>query len=269
VTRLRYLDWLLRVEELITGAITACQPRSWQEDTISYCLLRELVSSLRDIVIIDYGTPFRVLWDAFKVDGPVEEDNGDIAVLVKLLLPRKKKLSGIAFLEAKRYRDASYRSIDWLQLERLSGSITNHKLLLYDSNDIDVRDLSVAGAVPFWPFFGLPMRVTRAVTLPSEHALAYRVKTRALHRLSVPLSTQLCARYLRGWDLDYSPQKILDAQNAVEGGVKYLLVASVSIAEEVPPTPTNTGLALDKYRSVLEHDESNHQERRLEGNLEA
>jgi hypothetical protein len=95
-------EWLQTVEEVISSQISYCSPRAWNEDHISYSWLGELTRRMPSVTIVGVPDYFKVAWDAYKADGPVEEDNGDIAILVKISFPNGASCEGVGFLEAKR-----------------------------------------------------------------------------------------------------------------------------------------------------------------------
>jgi len=233
MTQVQYFEWLIKVEELITAAIDGCHPRDWKEDLISSAWLKSLRDTLPTVSIQGFGSPFAVAWDAYKANGILEQQHGDIAVLVELRFANKKFLRGVAFLEAKRSYKKGYRALKWRQLEKLSTGISNHRLLLYDYQPISFNEWMVAFHTPWHPWL---LRNTRAIAAPTIHALSFRSKTRKLHTLGVPLGIQMCTRYLCGLDLDYSSTLVHDVERGVLGGIRFLLVVSVSLVDGVEPT---------------------------------
>lgn len=232
VTQLQYFDWLIKVEELITTAIASCHPRDWKEDLITYSWLKSLRDNIPSVSIQGFTSPFAVAWDAYKANRKLEQQYGDIAVLVELRFGKRKSLRGVAFLEAKRSYPAGYQALKWAQLAKQSAAVNNHRLLLYNDRLILLQEWAVACCPPWCPW---PLVDTRAVAAPTRHALSLRSRSRKLHGLGVPLSFQLCTRYLRGLDLEYSQSLVSDVERGVAGGIRFLLVASVSAAEGIEP----------------------------------
>ena len=70
-----------------------------------------------------------------------------------------------------------------------------------------------------------------------------------LHELAVPLSHQLCCRYLLGHDLDYDPKLVADVQNGVAEGVDYLIVGHVSIGEGAEASTQSIPYNRESYRA--------------------
>lgn len=242
--QMRYFDWLIKVEELVTAAIDGCHPRDWKEDLITSSWLKSLRDNLPSVSIQGLGSHFAVAWDAYKANGMLEQQYGDVAVLVELRFAKRKSLRGVAFLEAKRSYPSGYRALKWKQLAKQSAAISNHRLLLYDNQPIQHQEWAVACCPPWhpWPFVD-----TRALVAPTTHALSLRSRTRKLHALGVPLGLQLCTRYLRGLDLDYSQRLASDVARGVLGGIRFLLVASVSAAEDIEPTQQRWRVSTQRY----------------------
>jgi len=255
MTQTHYLNWLTKVDALITAAIAGCYPRDWKEDLISYAWLKRLRDTLPTVSISGLGIPFAVAWDAYKVNGILEQQHGDIAVLVELRFSNKKLLRGVAFLEAKRSYKMGYRALKWSQLVKQSTAISNHRLLLYDYQPVRFNHWSVASQRPWYP---LELRNTHAIAVPTIHALCFRAKSRKLHSLGVPLGLQLCTRYLCGLDLDHSPMLVRAVEHGVTGGIRFLLVTSVSVGNDIEPTLQRWQVNSQHY-SIL-GDDDNHVE---------
>jgi hypothetical protein len=143
-------------------------------------------------------------------------------------------VEGVGFLEAKRiFAEGEYESVDWGQLFRISQRTKYPLLLLYDNCQVS----EFADNLLFQPFVrGMPIRsldvpFSHAVVVQSPLALKLQVKNRSLHKFALPLSYQICARFLRTQDLDFDPSAVDQVKRYVGdtfGGPRYLLVASVS-----------------------------------------
>ena len=62
------------------------------------------------------------------------------------------------------------------------------------------------------------------------------VNNRDLNGLSLPLSYQICCRYLRGLDLDFSRDLVEAVRNGVIDGIHYLVLAHAVEGGERPPS---------------------------------
>lgn len=224
--KLPWYKWVADVENTVSGAVSSCAARDWDEDFITRTWLRAIIAKYPHVEITDLPDTFRVQWDAFKATGSTEHKHGDVAILVRLKFRHGDHLEGVAFLEAKRIYKTSYDAIKWPQLKYHAFNTANHRLLLYDDKPLDWPY-----GLGFWPWrFG---RV-HAFCLPSVHALALGSTGRDLNDISQPLSWQLCCRYLRGLDLDYSKPLFEAVKQAIPAGVNYLIVANVSMDPESP-----------------------------------
>jgi hypothetical protein len=231
--KLPFYKWVDETERTISKSVSSCTPRDWNEDFISRTWLRELTDAFPQVHIEDGCVPYRIAWDAFKAVGNVEQEHGDIAVLVRLNFKRGAYLEGVAFLEAKRIYDTRYEALKHNQLRHHSSNISNHRLLLYDNQPLSwPKNIRWNGDMHYpCPFFRYDK--VHAFTLPSSHALAFGSKDRDLNNLSQPLSWQICWRYLRGLDIDNTESLVEAVKQGVPDRIKYILVANVSLDPEV------------------------------------
>ncbi len=244
MTQLDFFDWLIKVEDLVTSAIASCHPRGWNENHITYSWLKNLQDNLGSVTVRGLGAPFSVAWDAYKVDGRLEAQYGDVAVLVEMRFTKRRSLSGVAFLEAKRFYSTDYRQLDWKQLTKQSSTTANHRLLLYDTHPVPHQQWALAC---HWPWLPYHVASTRAVAVPTTHALSLRSRTRKVHALGVPFAFQLCTRYLRGLDLDHSSSLVRDVALGAVGGIRFLFVATVAAAQEREPRPERVRINGRRY----------------------
>lgn len=252
---MHFEEWLAQVEEIISSRISYCNPREWNEDHISYSWLGELTRNLPSVDIVGSPSGFKVAWDAFKADGPLEEANGDVAVLVKISFPNGSSCEGVGFLEAKRrYMGSGYDAIKWDQLEYQSSNVANHRLLLYDYEIIEpsAENLQTKGYCR--ACYPAPFTSVFAAVLPTPHALALHTRSANLSHVGTPLSYQICCRYLQGYDLDYSEALVRAVKQGIPKGVKYLFVAHVLLTGEGgeggEPTPQVFEIDKEHFRRV-------------------
>lgn len=153
---------------------------------------------------------------------------------------------GVAFLEAKRtypQKEGRYDAIDWEQLDRICKRTRYALLLLYNHKKIRGYGDNVA----FQQFSekeggsDYAALSSYACVLQTPTALLIGENDARLHDRVVPLSHQICNRYLRFMDLDTEPGIVAKAQGWIEkedqGVARYLLVASIKHAEVAEPTP--------------------------------
>ncbi|MDS3859205.1 hypothetical protein RIF25_00150 [Thermosynechococcaceae cyanobacterium BACA0444] len=243
------------VENVISSSVHSCNPRAWNEDHISYTWLQGITQNFRDVTITDIPSCFSMAWDAYKADGVLEEDHGDIAILIRLTFPKQKSLTGVAFLEAKRrYTSGGYTKLNWKQLEYQSSKVSNHQILLYDNQPTDACVINLLKQGFCHLCFSIPYQSTQAIVVPTPHVLALRSRAKKINSLGLPLAYKICCRYLQGLDLDFSSQLVSDVQSGVLDGVKYLLVAHVAQGDTDEPTTQSIEINRERYRRLPYND---------------
>ena len=252
--KLPWYKWIADVENTVSGEVSSCVARDWDEDFVTRSWLRALIGKYPYVEVIDLPDAFKVQWDAYKAVGTTERKHGDIAILVRVKFKHGRHLEGVAFMEAKRIYESSYDAIKWPQLKYHSSNTANHRLLLYDKEPLNWENNSHWSDDHSWPYRPgfWPWRFGRvhAFCLPSVHALALGSIGRDLNDISQPLSWQLCCRYLRGLDLDYSPHLVEAVKQAIPAGVNYLIVANVSMNPDSPVRNDDIQLNRDALRPI-------------------
>lgn len=255
--QIEFYQWVGHVDSCISSAIAACHPRSWNEDHISYSWLSKLTSTVRLISVRDRRVPINVAWDAFKADGGLEEDHGDIAFLVRVTFSGGRSLLGVGFLEAKRsYPRGDFQALDWDQLEHQASRTVRHHLLLYTPTSVAAAAENVLDLGFCRPCFPGIFQNVFATILPTEHALAVRTRAPDLSSFGLPLSYQVCCRYLRGFDLDYDSTLTKAVQRGVVGGVKYLFIAHATLDGETIPSLETVEFSRERYRRLAPDERS-------------
>lgn len=234
----KYGQYLNTVEKLVRESVSRAHPRSWNENYVTYSIAEAFQRQLRMCSIEGLSKPMQVHWDAFKLNGNLENDHGDLAVLVRYHSGDSAVMEGVGFLEAKRVypNSGAYDAIKWPQLEHQARKTRYASLLLYETSQ--VSDFS--DNIVFQPFTprrastNLEAPFSYAVVVQTSIALQLRSKDRSLHKYSIPLSHQICARYLRCLDLDFDADTVRSIKgyaNSDFSGPHYLLVATVSVAD--------------------------------------
>ncbi|MCK4121260.1 MULTISPECIES: hypothetical protein [Ralstonia solanacearum species complex] len=210
-TKVSIDDWLLNADracsEIIHHCRTATGKDRWNENLISAALLYRLEQQGKDIVWAEH--PQRTLWEGYKYVGKAEQNYGDIAVFVTVLLTEEVSIEGVAFYEAKRQyfdgaRPLGFKMLEAAQLERIWKTTTASHVLLYDHVN---EDEGVATAVP--TKFALELllaRDARDVSTPFGQEL---------HGYGLPWVQRL-GNNLRGFDLDFSEEAVKKVKEYVE-----------------------------------------------------
>jgi hypothetical protein len=240
-------QWLAEIDFAITKEIAGCFPRDWDEDFITRSWLRTITQRFQEVSIADVDLPFTVSWDAYKATGAVETRYGDVGVIVNFhfrVADKSATATGVGFLEAKRLdaKSETYAYIKWDQLRHESANIAAHRVLLYDFENMEDAGLNLQSYGFCRHLETAPYGSVYAAVAVTQHVLAAQTKARAISSLGVPLGYQLCARYLRGLDLDYKldPAHVLEN---IPGATRYLLVANVSSSDTLGK-PSGTPIPL-------------------------
>ena len=227
------------VESILDKEIRKCHPRAWNEDHITYSWLARLQDEWPNLSSAPH-LGIDVSWDAYKMDGSLEEENGDVAFLVDLRFDNGNTLHGVGFLEAKRiYPSCRFDALKWKQLIGLNSNSFNHQLLLYDYDPLPTA-FSGFDSVCYFVCqtcgeeeeccccHGYNEK-SAAIVVPSVHAIAYEDKGRRLESIGYRLSEQIVMRYFRGLDLNFDKALVANVLAGIAGGAKYLAVATVAI----------------------------------------
>ncbi|MFV0543138.1 MAG: hypothetical protein ACK5L8_05530 [Marinicella pacifica] len=203
-----------RLEKAIRNSLSSISAHAWDEDHITYTLLKDLQSALRGSRFSGHDPRSRINWETYKLRGSYETNFGDIALVVNINYKDGSSVNGVAFLEAKKrdWRKTTFSAMRVNQAKRILKNAPHAQYLLYDYEEITSflngslyseemehyyfrRELPV----PFAP-------VTRSVCVPLNLALAKGDKDTLLYRHGLPLSLVLSTRYFQGLDLEFDEQ---------------------------------------------------------------
>lgn len=192
------------------------------------------------------------------MDGRLEEDNGDVAFLVKVTLQNGNTLSGVAFLEAKRiYDSGSYDALKWAQLRHMTDRSSHHHLLLYDFQEQEISHPLSWGCCFDGSCAWAGHNKAIGIVVPTFHALAYEEKSRSLATIGYRLSEQILLRYFRGLDLNFDQNLVENVKAGVTGGIQYLAIAHVVLSEEIDVEPSLQGVQPSENSGFRRLDNSN------------
>jgi hypothetical protein len=206
------LEFREHLEYICRLAVTRNRRRAWNEDHISYELVRDLSEFLGSAIIDSPRGPILLETEAWKLDGNEEYDHGDIAILFDIERDDDVHLRGVALLEAKRTQSSTRGqfNIESSQLDRILRNTPTSHLLLYDtqrnksfaSNRIAYRDrddeLEINDRLE-WSFVSC---------VSTRTALAIAKWDRNLYPSSVPFSMLFTEQYIHGINLEYSDRII-------------------------------------------------------------
>ncbi len=240
--KLTFYQWLLKTEDVIRNALSEILDRDWDENDATKSWMRALRREAREAEVTGLGRPYAMAWDTVKLKGKAENQYGDIGVFVRVDYPNGVQTEGIGLIEAKRiYPSGRYEELKRDQLERMLSATAHHRLGLYERTPILQAAFGLAGHGTYFdsPLIG-SWGSTLAVVVPTSIALKMRGNQRSdLHPPCLPLSFQICARYLGGYDLDLSPKLVETVKTGGAGAPSYLLIANVKIGGETTPSTDN------------------------------
>jgi hypothetical protein len=244
--KLIFTEWLVETERLIGTALAEILDRDWDENDATKSWMRALRRELKQVEVSGVGRPYAMAWDTVKLKGKSENLFGDIGVFVRIDYPNGVRTEGVGFIEAKRiFPSGRYQELKRDQLERMLKATAHHRLGLYEREPIPEAAFGLAGhgMGPFfsdaWPLAASWDSVVAAV-IPTSVALKMRGNKRIdLHPPCLPLSFQLCARYLGGYDLDDSSDLLAAIEKGHAGAPSYLMIANVVIGGETTPSTDN------------------------------
>jgi hypothetical protein len=248
--QLPFQEWLLRTEELISGAIAGLRPNDWKEDIASFNWMQALRTEMPVVEITDLGHPYAMAWDALKLKRVHETPYGDIGVFVRIDYPNGARLEGIGFIEAKRFyaEHDEYHKLDDKQLKRMVEAIRHHRVGLYARSAITEAVDGLRGHGVDWAYDTQAKQIhpgwrsVVAAVVPTTTALTLKGKrAKDLHPASLPLSYQLCSRYLAGYDLDIDARIVEEVKTGGVGSPTFLFISHVIIGGDTRPT-THDGL---------------------------
>jgi hypothetical protein len=246
ITVSRFID---NLEKIISSEILECWPEFWDENHITQSLLKRLLQDLRQIELLGNHGRTKIVWRAWKLRGKVEENFGDLGILVTLYDRDGLVLQGAAFLEAKRKYKVSkeFDAIKMAQLNRILEHAPHAMLLIYDFEKIDHfnsyqfyrnHDAFCLGKSKLGDIFVKiipvvqPPDPTHAATLPINIVQTLGRKDSSICRFASPFSHQLIFRFFNGFDLEFEREPIRIVKGWSERAPKFMLEVTVSRAKE-------------------------------------
>lgn len=240
--------WYGDIDRLIDATISSCYSRSWDENFITHTLLRALIGHTPKVTVVSpypLGLPVRIAWDAFKLEKPLETAKGDVAVFVRTYASGQgKPFEGVGFFEAKKIDPKKKNKMSAIkstnQLKVMMQGVPHHCVVIYDyeawSWHQSLNALYDLRAFPH-PWIPPGKRDTHCLAIPTNCLLALKKKGRAVYPFTSPFTTQLCMRYLQGFDLEYDEVSITRAKGFLGDALspQFILVAHIGRDGTEPP----------------------------------
>lgn len=224
----------VRSLENVFGQI--CQeayPFEWDENHITFLLMRQLRTLFQHRVIYFDDWSKIVNWQSFKNRGKQETNYGDIALIVNVQFSSGEYLKGVANLEAKRDsgRDNNFEVIDLDQIERIHGNLPYSHLLLY-RHGIETLQTKFPDEATWQSHFWVsPLNTAKEMF----GQISARDNWKIL-RTSFPFTMFLTSRIFWGFDLDFRKEIIYDIEQGINRLVNpsYLGVVNVYYENQQP-----------------------------------
>lgn len=231
MTEIEFSEWNNLAFEEIHNAVRHCKKTSekgnWQENNITGKILENLPLYGQEVHWSDLNRITK--WDAYKLNGKAETDNGDIAIFVTVHLNANESIEGAAYYEAKRQfhndegKAIGFKSLGSEQVIRIGNSTQCSNVLLYDIDHEDDYTWASVAPTAFYP----PI-------LKQKSGLS--MDMRELHNLGRDLSTVLSYNLL-GYELDFRPRLVTALKEWIEkhnipGTV---ISASTSVRKDIAP----------------------------------
>lgn len=212
---------------------------SWNEDTITRDVLRAIKSFMEDSSDLFFIVN-KIKWNMYKAtrSNNLEQKFGDIAFLIKLVFSETSFVEGAYFFEAKRfYFDSlNYQSINFDNAKKYIDYSHAHNFLLYTVNHEELFD-----------------SYQNALTLPTQHVVAYNSKSKDIEKSAEDFTT-LLERLFCGYHLDYKKNVVDDAKGFVSNtGQKFKYLVNVAI-------PMNQELDFENQINLSNINHDNYEE---------
>lgn len=196
-------EFIYEVENIIEETIESCIPHDWDEDFITRRLLSEFRNKLSKSEIHYPNFTKYVYWKSYKNTGKLEQNFGDIALLINVQFITGEVLKGVCFLEAKKqYDSGKFDAIDLKQLNRIKEKAPNSQLLLYSKKKD--RYPSKLLCCEYFSYLRATPINTAQEFLPQLNPK----NDLSLLRITQPFSYLLVSRFFWGLDLEYGEEAI-------------------------------------------------------------
>jgi hypothetical protein len=223
------------LEALLYSNIKENYPGNWNRDSITRSIFSDMKKLLHGKKIHTPGNTINTLWQLHQLKKDDDSRSGDIALIMQITYHDGQTSEGVAFFDSAE-KDPGKNSFSILnknRLKRLASFAHHSQLLLLDYDPISGMAFpstaeTVIGNHPHSWNSWIPF--THAVTVPANLAFILGIKTTGLYKVSVPVSYQICYRYLYGLDLDFNKQALEAAAgiNTARGNPKFLILVSVA-----------------------------------------
>jgi hypothetical protein len=223
------------LESIVYTDIRENFPGGWNTDEMTRSLLSDIKKLFHGKNIHTPGNTIKTYWQLHQLKNDQNGILGDIAIIVQISYHDGQLVRGAAFFDvaAKDAGKNTFSSLNKNRLRKLLSIAPHAGIILYDYDPITGMAFpstaeTIIGNHPHNWNNWIPY--THAVAVPANLSMQLDIKTNSLYKISLPLSYQLCFRYLYGLDMDYSPAAVETAAGLKtgKGNPKFLILISVS-----------------------------------------
>jgi hypothetical protein len=187
------------LEEAFSAICRNSHPYEWDENHLSFQLMRRLREIFSNRVINFNGWSKIVDWRSFKNRGKQETNYGDIALIVNVQFSSGETLKGVANIEAKRdFKSGNFESVDLPQLDRILSNAPYSHLLLYTHKVQELQQKFPDESTWKSHIWISPINSSRQLLNQTSANDNWKVL-----RVSFPFTMFLTSRIFWGLDLDF------------------------------------------------------------------
>ncbi len=225
INQLKFQEFFEKIEAAISSVIMEINQDNlynWNEDYITFNILKELRRNFRQITIKYSQNRFiQVKANFLKFNRKLgaEEKYGDIAILINLSYDDAKIIQGVGLIEAKKIdKDKNtFLAVKTEQLDTIYKNAPHSYLMLYDYQRIDDNKIFKDYLQIKKSQFPTPLYAT---LVPVNLARRFNEFNPTLYRFSTAFSYQFAYRYMHGLDLEFSDD-IIKAAKGYQVNEKY------------------------------------------------
>lgn len=187
------------LETVFANICVKAYPHEWDENHLSFTLMREFRRLFENRRIHYTGFSKIVAWRSFKNRGKMETQYGDIALIVNIQFSSGEYLRGVANLEAKRsFPSGKFGSVELKQLETINNNLPYAHLLFY-SHHAEMLLLKFPYERDYHSYMYVsPVNTARQIFEQTNPDFDWKIL-----RTSLPFSQYLFSRIFWGLDLDF------------------------------------------------------------------
>ncbi len=198
-----------KLESIFTDICDSSYPYEWDEDHISFLLMKKLRELFSRKTIYFQNWSKIVDWRSFKNKGKQETNYGDITLLVTVQFTTGEIFKGVVNIEAKRsFNSGNFESVNLPQLNRIVSNAPYSHLLLYNHQEQEFQQKFPDESTWKSHFWISPINTAKQMFSQTGNNDNWKVL-----RTSFPFTMFLTSRIFWGFDLDFRDEIIKDIES--------------------------------------------------------